>query len=145
MATAKDILERKGNRVVSVAPDATVLEVARLMNAERIGAVMVVDRNGAFQGIFTERDILRRVVAESRSPAETPVRDVMTTDVVCCHLGTPVEECQSAMTDRRLRHLPVVENGELVGIISIGDILVREVHVQQQTIEYLHAYLYGRA
>lgn len=144
MTTVQRILDRKGHEVATVGPDNTVLEAAHLMNERRIGALVVCDANGELMGIFTERDVLRRVIAEERRPCDTSIRDVMSSPVACCKPSTPLDECTSVMTAKRLRHLPVVEDDKLVGIISIGDLLVREVEVQQSTIEYLHAYLHGR-
>jgi CBS domain-containing protein len=144
MATVQSILNRKGSDVVTVTPDDTVLEAAHRMNDKRVGATVVCDAKGELVGIFTERDILRRVVAEDRSPVSTRVGDVMTSPVACCTPSTTVEECQSVITSKRLRHLPVVEEGKLVGMISSGDLIAREFEAQQTTIEYLHAYLQGR-
>lgn len=144
MTSVGDILERKGSSVVTVRPDDTVLEAARRMNEERIGAVVVSENGARVDGIFTERDVMRRVVAAGRSPDTTRVREVMSTPVTCCKPATTMNECQTVMTSKRLRHLPVVESGELIGMISIGDILAQEVEVQQTTIEYLHGYLHGR-
>lgn len=142
--TVEDILQRKGHTVHSVAPDDTALEAAKRMNQQRIGAVIVLDPSRGVVGIFTERDILRRVVAECKAPEQTRVGDVMSSPVTCCKPNTTLAECQSVMTQKRLRHLPVVDEGRLVGMISSGDILAQEVEVQQSTIEYLHDYLHGR-
>ena len=144
MRSVSDILESKANDVVTVTPEQTVLEAARRMNEHRIGAVVVVAPDNSVSGIFTERDVLRRVVADGRPAETTPVREVMSTPVTCCKLNTSVAECQSVMTTKRLRHLPVVDRGQLAGMISIGDILAQEVEIQQHTIEYLHDYLHGR-
>jgi CBS domain-containing protein len=144
MTLVKDMLERKGGKVVAVTGDDTVLHTAQLMNEQRIGSVVVMGPGEGLIGIFTERDILRRVVAEGRSPESTRIGEVMSTPVTCCQPGTSLEECQAIMTGKRLRHLPVVENDEVVGIISIGDLLATEVELQQSTIEYLHEYLHGR-
>jgi CBS domain-containing protein len=145
MVTVKDILDRKGYKVVTVSPGDTVLTAAKLMTAEGIGGVVVVDDDGRVAGIFTERDVLRRVVAEAKSVEDTRVGDAMSDRVACCTLSTTLEDCQMAMTDKRFRHLPVVEEGKLVGIVSIGDVVRREQEDQQTTIEYLHAYIHGRA
>lgn len=144
MTLVRDILERKDRKVVAVAPGDSVLDAARLMNEERIGAVVVCDRGQGVVGIFTERDILQRVVAEGRSPEGTPVSDVMSKPVTCCRRTTPARECQGVMTSKRLRHLPVVEENELVGMLSIGDLMAIEVEEQQSTIEYLNDYINGR-
>ena len=141
MPTVKDILDRKQQQqVVATSEGATVQEAAALMNQHRIGAV-VVSAGEKVVGIFSERDILCRVVAERRDPAETHVKDVMTTPVACCHSTTDITECRSVMTDKHIRHMPVVDDNRLMGVVSSGDILALEHHQQQQTIEYLHEYL----
>lgn len=144
MSTAKAILAKKGSTVVSVGKDATALLAAQLMNEHRIGAVVVLDHQ-RLAGMFTERDILRRIVAEQRDPGNTRVAEVMTTEVVCCQLATSVEEARAVMMNRRIRHLPVVDDqGQLLGLISIGDLNAYQVAHQEQTIHTLHEYLYGR-
>jgi CBS domain-containing protein len=142
MTNAQSILSRKGSDVATVDLKASVLDAARVMNERRIGAV-VVTSGPRVVGIFTERDVLTRVVAAGRAPAETPVETVMTTPMACCRRDTPLSECRAVMTNKRIRHLPVVEDGKLFGIISSGDILAGEVADQKETIEYLHEYLYG--
>jgi CBS domain-containing protein len=140
--TAQSILDKKGSEVATVRSDQTVLEAARFMNDRRIGALVVLDGDRVV-GIFTERDILTRVVAGGQPPDKTPVRAVMTTPMACCRRETKLSECKSIMTQKRIRHLPVVEEGKLYGMISSGDIMASEVSDQQATIEYLHEYLYG--
>ncbi len=142
MPTVEAILERKGRQVHSISHDATVLEAARRMNEHRIGALVVV-REGKVVGIFTERDVLNRVVAAQRDPATTRVDEVMSSPVACCSPQTTRAECRHVMRERRIRHLPVVDDdGKLVGIISIGDINADEGAEQQQTIRYLYEYMY---
>ena len=143
MDTAQSILDRKGTKVATVSHDATVLAAAKLMNERRIGA-LVVSQGDKVVGIFTERDILNRVVAAGRNPDSTPVAEVMTSPMACCKRDTPLAECRSVMTHKRIRHLPVVEEGQLFGLISAGDLLANEVAGKQETIEYLNEYLYGR-
>lgn len=145
MAKAQDILACKGPDVITVSPEETVLAAASKMNQHRIGAVVVVEPLAlGVVGIFTERDILRRVVAEGRDPATTQVSEVMTARLTTCRPDTPLEECRGIMTSKRCRHLPIMEDGRLAGMISIGDIMAREVAMQQTTIDYLHEYLHGR-
>jgi len=144
MTTVRDILDRKGYQIIVVLPDDTVLEAARRMKEERIGAVVVHTDEQGVVGIFSERDVLRRVVAEGKPAESTLIRDVMSRPVACCTPDTSLNECQKTMTEKRLRHLPVVDNEQLVGMISGGDILAQEVQVQQTTIDYLHGYLHGR-
>src|SRR4051812_25940238 len=113
MATVKDLLAGKGNHVMTVGPDASVLDAATLMNDQKIGSLVVLEA-GRVVGMFTERDVLRRVVSERRAPATTPVREVMTAEVICCTPETTVEEAAGAMRTRRIRHLPVVcEDGTI--------------------------------
>jgi len=141
MADAQEILDRKGTDVATVNRDATVADAAKIMNERRIGAVVVTSKTHVV-GIFTERDILTRVVGEAKTASETRVGDVMTSPTACCRRDTPLTECKTVMTDKRIRHMPVVEEGKLYGLISSGDILAIERANQQATIEYLHEYLH---
>jgi CBS domain-containing protein len=144
MSSVIDVLNSKGNNVVCVAPDSTVQDAAHRMAQYKIGAVLVT-RGSDILGIFTERDLLNRVVAADKDPRATPVSEVMTAPVACGTPQTKLAECRAVMTRGRLRHLPIVDNGRLVGMISSGDILARENHEAQETIHYLHEYMYGRA
>jgi CBS domain-containing protein len=141
MAIVRDILSRKGRDVVTLTGAATVLDASQLMTERGIGAVLVVD-DGALVGIFTERDVLRRVVAERRDPAATPLREVMTGSVLTCTPQTTFEECRAVMTDRRIRHLPVIGADGLCGIVSIGDVLAFQTDEQQATIQQLNSYVF---
>lgn len=141
MASVRDLLARKGSAVVSIAPTQTVLEAARLMNHRTIGGLVVVDERG-LAGVFTERDILRRVVAAQLDPAATLVRDVMTKDVITCSPETPLDECRSVMTEKRVRHLPVVGPSGIAGIITVGDLLALEVAESRDTIGHLQSYVF---
>jgi CBS domain-containing protein len=142
MPTVRDILSRKGNLVHTVTTDATVLDAAREMNERHVGA-LVVTRGEKVVGIFTERDILNRVVAQQRDPAQTAVQDVMTAPIACCAPQTTRAECRAVMKNRRIRHLPVVDGERLCGIVSIGDILEVEGAEQAETIQYLYEYMHG--
>ena len=144
MVTVQELLSRKGSHVITVGADATVLDAALVMNEHRVGAVVVVDE-GKIQGMFTERDVLRRVVGERRDPTQTVVSEVMTRDVFCCTPQTGLEEARGTMKNRRIRHLPVVDgDNRLLGLISIGDLNAHEATAQEQTIHLLQEYLYGR-
>lgn len=145
MVRVKEILERKDGQVVAVSADDTVLHAARLMHEHRIGSVVVMVPGQGLVGIFTERDILGRVVVDRKPPETTRLSDVMSRPVTCCTPDTTLAECRAIMTTKRLRHLPVVESGAVIGIVSIGDLLATEVELQQSTIEYLHEYLHGRS
>jgi CBS domain-containing protein len=144
MSTVADILARKGSQVFTIGKEATVLEAALLMNDHKIGALVVVD-DGQVVGMFTERDVLRRVVGEQRDPTKTLVADVMTTEVICCTLQTSLDEARGAMKNRRIRHLPLVDSDQrLLGLVSIGDLNAFDASSQEQTIYLLQEYLYGR-
>jgi CBS domain-containing protein len=144
MAVVRDILEKKGSQVWTIGPDATVLQAALVMNEHKIGATLVTD-GGRVVGVFSERDVLRRVVGEQRDPAGTRVAEVMTQEVVCCTPETTLEEAGGAMMHRRIRHLPVVDgDGRLLGLVSIGDLNAYRQADQEQTIFLLNEYLYGR-
>ncbi|MDH4130724.1 MAG: CBS domain-containing protein [Gemmatimonadota bacterium] len=141
MATVHDILKRKGVTVVSVPRSTSVLEAAQLMNDRGIGAVLVTDGAG-LAGIFTERDVMRRVVAAQRDPAMTPVADVMTTSLATTTSAATVDECASLMTSRRIRHLPVLDGDALAGLVTIGDLMAFQVDEQASTIAQLNSYVY---
>ena len=141
MPTVQDILAKKGSDVISVKPGETVLKAAELMSERGIGG-LVVTEGGRLVGIFTERDILRRVVAPRRDPAATKVAEVMTTPVTACAPDTSVDECAAMMTGKRIRHLPVVNDRGLAGVITIGDVLAFQVSEQQATIDYMHHFMF---
>lgn len=145
MSLVRDVLNRKGDKgaqVTTIESSAVTLEAAKRMQQGHIGALVVME-DEKIVGIFSERDLMNRVVAAGKDPAATPVRDVMTAKVAFCTRDTTVEFCRSAMSKNRMRHLPVVEEGKLVGIISSGDILSRELVDQEETIRYLHEYMHG--
>jgi CBS domain-containing protein len=144
MPTVQDILSHKGNDVASVQRERSVIEAAREMNRLRIGSLVVVEGSKVV-GIFTERDILVRVVAEGRDPNRLTVGQVMTAPVVCCTPETEISECKSIVTTRRIRHIPVIANGELVGIVTSGDIMARESIEKEVTIESMREYIGGPA
>jgi CBS domain-containing protein len=141
MPAVRDILARKGSLIVGLSPEASVLEATRVMSERGIGAVLVLDE-GRLVGIFTERDVLRRVVAEGRDPATTRLALVMTRDVLTCAPATPLEECRTLMTNRRIRHLPVRGPDGLCGVISSGDVLAFQVAEQQSEIQELNRFVY---
>ena len=144
MATVRDILARKGAQVITTGKQATVLDAALLMNQHRIGALVVVEEDRVI-GMFTERDVLQRVVAGQRDPARTTVEEVMTTEVACSTPETSLAEARGAMKNRRIRHLPVVDGEQqLLGMVSIGDLNAFEASDAEHTIHLLHEYLFGR-
>jgi len=142
MAVVRDLLARKGTDVVSIQPTATVLEAVRLMNDRGVGGVVVVDEANSLLGIFTERDILRRVVAAGLPPESTKVADVFTRDIVTCTPDMNVEEIGSIMSTRRVRHLPVVDVTGLHGVVTIGDLLAHRLSDQETTIQHLNSYVF---
>lgn len=143
MTTVREILATKGTNVLSVGPDATVLDAALLMNEHKIGSLVVMEGRSVC-GIITERDILRRIVVPRLDPSTTAVRDVMTTEVVCCELGTSAEEAKGVMKNRRIRHLPVCnERREVCGLISIGDLNSHDASNHERTIHLLQEYIQG--
>jgi CBS domain-containing protein len=141
MATVQDILGRKGGDVVTMVADDSVLTAARLMNSRAIGGVVVVEDDEVV-GIFTERDVLRRVVAERLDPAKTVIREVMSAPVITCKPEAKIAECVALITDKRVRHIPVVDDNGLCGIITSGDILAHQVEEQADTIQYLNNYMF---
>lgn len=145
MSTVADLLAKKEQNLLSIAPIATVMEAAKLMNEHRVGALLVIDRRGeSLAGIFTERDILRRIIGEKRNPEDTAVGQVMTTEVACCKPDITIEAARLIFRDKRVRHLPVVDDqGKPVGVVSIGDVNAWAMDHQQAEIHYLQEYLYG--
>ena len=141
MATLRDLLAIKGREVVSVRSTDTVSSAAGVMNQRNIGGVVVYDGERV-AGIFTERDILRRIIVPGLDPATTPVAKVMTTPVVMVEPDLPVEQCAALMTERRLRHIPVGVGNKVVGMVTIGDLLAHQVREQETTISHMNKYIY---
>ncbi len=142
MTTVKQILETKGHEVWSVPPDATVYDALRIMAEKNIGALLVLDAH-KLKGIISERDYARKVVLKGKFSRETPVEEIMSTNVVTVRPDHSIEECMALMTDKRIRHLPVLENERLVGIISIGDVVKAYISEQEFTIKQLENYITG--
>ncbi len=143
MAAVRDLLAVKQTQVLSIGPEASALDAAILMNERKIGSLVVLD-GGRLCGIVTERDILQRLVAQRRDPAGTPVREIMTADLICCRMHTSVEEARVCMMERRVRHLPVLDElDQLCGLVSIGDLNAHEARSKDMTIHLLHEYIYG--
>jgi CBS domain-containing protein len=144
MTTIKQVLDGKGHDVLTVKPGDTVLHALEQMARKNVGAVIVVE-NDVPVGIFTERDYARSVILKGRSSSNTPVRDIMIADVVFVQPEQTVDECMAIMTDKRFRHLPVLQEGKLVGIVSIGDLVKTIIDQQKFTIEQLQGYIGGSA
>ena len=142
MTTVQSVLAKKGGQVVTIGVADSALTAATLMNERGIGGLVVLDA-GRVAGMFTERDILRRVVAMKRDPAATLVREVMTTPVAFCRQETTLDECRAVMTEKRIRHLPVVDEKGVCGIVTIGDLMAHDVKDQEATIQYLNEYIFG--
>jgi CBS domain-containing protein len=142
MTTVRHLLDRKGRALFSIEPEDPVLEAIRMMADRHVGALLVM-RGTELAGIVSERDYARKVVLLGRSSAETPVWQIMSSPVVTVSLDTSVQDCMRLMTDRRIRHLPVMEAGRAVGMISIGDLVKTVIEEQQQTIEQLESYIHS--
>ena len=142
MRKVSHILEGKGGRVVSVPQEAPVLEVIRLMAEYHIGSVLVM-RGGELMGIATERDYARKIALMERSSRTTAVRQVMTADLICVSPADTMEFCMELMTEKHIRHLPVLEDDRLVGLISIGDLVKNIIEDQKAMILQLESYIKG--
>jgi len=142
MATVRQLLESKGRDVWSIDPGGTVFEAIKLMAEKRIGALLVM-RGEKLVGIVSERDYARKVILQGKSSDGTPVEEIMTASVLCAHSGQTVEECMALMTDKRIRHLPVVHDDQVEGMISIGDLVKSIIAEQKFVIEQLEHYISG--
>jgi CBS domain-containing protein len=142
MATVNQLLDSKGRDVWSIDPAATVFDAIKLMAEKGIGALLVM-RGGKLVGILSERDYARKVILQGRSSERTRVEEIMITSVLCAHPGQTVEESMALMTDKRIRHLPVVHNDEVEGMISIGDLVKSIIAEQKFVIEQLEHYISG--
>ena len=143
MKTVAQLLRTKGNEVLSVAPGTAVFEALRRMAEKNVGAVLVLEGE-RLVGIFSERDYARKVILKGKASKETPVRDIMTTHVLYVRPEQTIEDCMALMTDKRVRHLPVLDEERLAGVISIGDVVKAIIDEQQFIIEQLQNYITGR-
>ena len=143
MRTVRSLLQAKGYAVWTIAPDASVYEALRVMADKNVGALLVLE-GGELVGVISERDYARKVVLRGRSSVDTPIRDIMTADVISVRPDQTVEECMALMTDYHIRHLPVVADGRLMGVISIGDVVKSIITEQGFMIEQLTSYIVGR-
>ena len=142
MKTVRQVLQVKGNSICSVTPDVVVYEALKVMDENNVGALLVLE-GGALVGIFSERDYARRVALKGKTSRGTLVREVMTEKVNCVAPSQSVQECMAMMTDKHIRHLPVMENSQLTGVISIGDVVKAIISEQEFTIEQLESYITG--
>jgi CBS domain-containing protein len=140
MNQVAEILDEKGHDVLRIEADASVYDAVKKMVERNVGALLVMD-GADVAGIVTERDYLRRVALQGRTDKETAVREIMTSPLVVVTPETSIDECMALMTDRRIRHLPVVEGGEVVGIVSIGDVVKFKSKQQSFEIQFLHDYI----
>jgi len=136
------ILSQKSKDIFSIPSDATVSEAIRMMDEKNVGALLVMDGE-RLNGIISERDYTRKVFLRGRRSRETKVSEIMSTDVTVTHAREPVEKCLRLMTDKHIRHLPVVEGEQVVGIISIGDLVKHVISCQQAAIAHLESYIHG--
>ncbi len=145
MAGVKDILVEKGSHFLSIGEDATALDAALLMNEHKIGALPVL-RDGKLVGMFTERDILQRIVAGRKDPAKSYIRDVMTSDITLCSVHATIDEARELMRGKRVRHLPILDDDDTpVGMVSIGDLNAWMLAHEKKTVVALQAYLNGES
>lgn len=142
MTTVRHLLDRKGRDLFSVAPEDPVLEAIQLMADHHIGALLVM-KGDELAGIISERDYARKVILLGRSASETPVWQIMSSPVTTVTPEQPIEDCMRLVTEKRIRHLPVVEDGHVIGVISIGDLVKAVIEDQQHTIEQLESYIHS--
>ena len=142
MPSVTDLLQTKGHSVWSVSPDATVYEALEIMADKDVGALLVLEE-GRVAGIFSERDYARKVILRGRASRDTPVREIMTARVLYVRPDQSVNDCMALMTRHHIRHLPVLEGGELIGLISIGDVVKAIISEQEFMIEQLENYIAG--
>ena len=142
MITVGQVLKEKGDRIWSVSPDTMVYEALTLMAEKNLGAVLVMD-GAKIAGMFSERDYARKVILEGKSSKETPVKEIMTKDVLFVRPDHSIEDCMALMTDKRTRHFPVMEGEQLVGVISIGDVVKAIISEHQFVIKQMENYITG--
>jgi CBS domain-containing protein len=140
--TIRSILNQKNSDVFSVAPDATVREAVEMMDAKNVGALLVMDKE-RLVGIISERDYTRKVMLRGKRSRETKVAEIMSSNVTVTHPREPVETCLRLMTDKHIRHLPVVDGDKVVGVISIGDLVKHVISCQEAAIAHLENYIHG--
>ncbi len=142
MKTVKQLMADKPNLLWFIPPDATTYDGIKMLAEKSVGALPVM-QDDKLVGMFSERDYARKVALKGKSSLDTPISEVMTTEVVCVQLDQTNEDCMSLMTDKRVRHLPVLENGRVIGVISIGDLVKDIISEQQFVIEQLEHYIMG--
>ena len=142
MTNVRHILQEKGGGIWSVTPETIVFDALQLMAEKNCGALVVM-QGGALVGIFSERDYARKIILKGRKSRETPVSEIMSTEVTSVHPGQSVDECMALMTEKRIRHLPVLDQDNLLGVISIGDVVKAVISEREFTIKQLENYITG--
>lgn len=142
MATVRDMIRKKGYEVFTIAPEATVFEALNLMAEHNIGALLVMTGD-EIRGIVSERDCIRKVDVRGRNARDTKISEIMTSDVITVEANQPLEDCMSLMIDKNIRHLPVCEGRELLGLVSVRDVLREVIEVQQMMLSQLERYITG--
>jgi signal-transduction protein with cAMP-binding, CBS, and nucleotidyltransferase domain len=143
MKLVKHLLDTKGRHIISISPDASVLDAITLMADKSIGSLLVMDSDENLLGIVTERDYARKVIVKGRSSRETRVSEIMTVDVMTAAMDNRVDQCMELMSNRKIRHLPVVDGNRVIGLISIGDLVQAIIADQQEEIQHLEHYISG--
>jgi CBS domain-containing protein len=142
MKTVSQLLQGKGGSVLSVSPESSVFEALKLMAEKNVGALLVMSGD-TLRGIMSERDYARKVILLGKSSHELAVSEIMSEKVVSVTLAQTVDDCMALMSGRRIRHLPVIDNGRIVGVLSIGDLVKAVIEMQQQTIRELESYIHS--
>jgi CBS domain-containing protein len=142
MKTVNEILLAKANKLLSISPVASVLDALKLRAEREVGALVVLEGE-KLAGIFSERDYARKVILHGKSSKDTPVSEIMTHKVVCVRPDQSVEDCMGLMTDKRIRHLPVLQDDKVIGVISIGDVVKEVISEQRFVIEQLEHYIHS--
>ena len=142
MTTVRDMIRRKGTEVFTIAPEATVLDALNMMAKHNIGALLVMSEN-EMAGIISERDCIRKVDVKGRTARDTKISEIMTSDVITVEASQPLEECMSLMIEKNIRHLPVCEGKDLLGVVSVRDVLREVIEVQQMMLAELERYITG--
>jgi len=140
--TVRQLLAAKGNDVWTMSPQATVFDALKLMAEKNIGAILVLS-DGQLCGVMSERDYARKIVLKGKSSSSTPVSEIMTRPVLVVHPDQTIDKCMALMTDKRLRHLPVIEDDQLVGMVSIGDVVKTIIADQEYMLDQLETYITG--
>ena len=142
MRTVRQLLESKPAEIIAISPDAPVIDAIRLMAERRVGALVVME-GARLAGMLSERDYARKIVLQGRSSKDTPVRDIMTAEVITVRPEDSSDHCMQVVTDKRIRHLPVMQGGDVVGVLSIGDLVRAVIEEQKQELDQLQRYIAG--